>query len=74
MSSGERVEPDDLKTYKLLKKEDAEFKFSTTLTSENGERQEFATVQSVRWAARHKTHIIRWHRRTRDNTWKGKPK
>ena len=74
MSAGERITPDDLKTYKLLQEEDSEFEFATILTSGNRERQDFNTVQSMRWAVQNKTHVIRWHRRIRDNTWKGKPK
>ena len=48
MSAGEKIPPDDLKTYKLLQEEDSEFEFATILTSGNRERYEFNTVHSMR--------------------------
>ena len=72
--TGKMITPDDLKTYKLSQEEDSEFEFATKLTSGNQERQDFNTVQSMRWAVKNKTHVIRWHRIIRDITWKGKPK
>ena len=50
MSTGRIITPDDLKFYKLLQEEDSEFEFATILTSGNRERQDFNTVQSMRWA------------------------
>ena len=59
MSVDKIIMPDDLTTYKLLQEEDSEFEFATILTAGNQERQDFNTVQSMWWAVKNKTHVIR---------------
>ena len=74
MSRGEVIGPEDLINYKTLSSSDKEFEFATILTPGNRERHEFNNIQSKRWAARHGTNVVRWPRRMREKTWKGKPR
>ena len=74
MSAGKRITPDDLKTYKLLQEEYSELEFATIPTPGNQERQDFNTVQSIRWAVKNKTHAIRWHKKNQRQHMEGKTK
>ena len=74
MSNGEAITPGDFDTYKLLGALDKEFEFATILTPGNRERLEFNWMQSLRWAHQNNTNVVRWHKRIKENTWKGKPK
>jgi len=74
MSAGESIDSEDLQLYKSLSEEDNDFRFATILVSGNRERHEMNMIQSKKWADHYRTNLVRWKRRIRDNTWKGKPK
>ena len=74
MSNGETIGPEDLSVYKTISHNDTEFEFATILTPGNRDRHDYNNIQSQRWAHRHQTNIIRWPRRIRNKTWKGKPR
>ena len=74
MSNGESVTPGDFDTYKLLRASDKDFEFATILTPVNREWQEFNHIQANRWARKHRTNVVRWPKRIREKTWKGKPR
>ena len=73
MSAGHTIGPDDLIDYKSLSNTDKDFEFATILTPGNRERHQFNSIQSLRWANKYNTNVIRWPRRIREKTWKGKP-
>ena len=74
MSNGEIITPHNLCAYRTLQSSDKEFEFATILTPRNRERQEFNNIQAKRWAKKHGTKIVRWRKRIREKTWKGKPR
>jgi len=76
MSETGVITVDDLKTYKKLSGEDLDsddFRFATIIVTGNNERRLFNFYQAKRWAEYHGTNLIRWARKRRENTWKGKP-
>ena len=74
MSGGKPIGPEDLAEYKTLSSDDHDFEFATILTPGNRERHEFNNTQARRWAKRYGTNTVRWPRRIREKTWKGKPR
>lgn len=74
MSGGQSIGINDLRNYKTLSAEDREFEFATILTPGNRERHEFNNLQGKRWAEKHGTNVIRWQRKMKENSWKGRPR
>ena len=74
MSEGETITAHDLRNYETLHVSDEEYEFATILTPGNRERQEFNHIQAKRWARKHRTNVVRWPKRIREKTWKGKPR
>ena len=67
----------DLKNYKKLSSEDLasdDFRFATIIVTGNLERRQINARQSERWARFHGVNTIRWPRKRKEETWKGKPK
>ena len=75
MSAGETLDSNDLELYSMMSDDsDDNFRFATILTTGNRERHEFNMLQSKKWAQFYNTNTIRWRRKIRDRTWRGKPK
>ena len=73
MSEAEGITVKDLKLYKTITPSDKEFEFATILTTANHQRLEINYAQAKKWAKTNNTYIIRWPRKIRERTWKGKP-
>ncbi|KAL7549421.1 hypothetical protein ACHAWF_014405, partial [Thalassiosira exigua] len=73
MSERGTITADDLREYKTLSQHDRDFEFATILTTGNNERHKLNNIQARRWAVHHNTNAVRWKRKIREKTWKGKP-
>jgi len=76
MSETGVITVNDLKTYDKLSSKDLDsddFRFATIIVTGNNERREINAWQAKRWAEYYGRKVIRWTRKRRENTWKGKP-
>jgi len=76
MSNTGCITVNDLKTYKKLSDEDLksdDFRFATIIVTGNLERREINAWQAGRWAKHYGVIVVRWPRKRKEDTWKGKP-
>lgn len=72
MCDGQHLTLKDLEAFETLSPEDpADFEFAPLLVSTNRERFDLTQAQTIRFAAKHRSHVIRWPLEVR--WWKGKP-
>ena len=77
MSKKGLITPSDLKkTYKTLSGKDLasnDFRFASIIVTGNDERREINAWQAERWAHYHGVNTIRWARKRKEQTWRGRP-
>ena len=76
MSEAGRITVDHLKKYKQLSSEDlagGDFRFATMIVTGNNERREISARQAERWAEHFGVFNVRWARKRKEQSWKGRP-
>ena len=76
MSNTGCITVNDLKTYEKLSDEDLksdDFRFATIIVTGNLERRDINAWQAGRWAKHYGVIVVRWPRKRKEDTWKGKP-
>jgi hypothetical protein len=78
MSKTGRVTVDDLKQYRELSQDDMlsddDFRFATIIVTGNCERLDLNASQAQRWASDYGTNVVRWNRKRRELSWRGRPR
>ena len=76
LGAGEIITLGDMQNYDILSKEDMKkdkWAFSPILVPNNRERIDITEQQSIKFAKKHNTCVIRWPVSIKANSWKGKP-